>query len=180
MPAASKFLIQSLQPGIKDPMHALDFGLLAGSTIARAESARPTPATMENLLRKALATTEPNEICFVHFPPEEISFSPEAQEHIDECTFSIPAIETDCDGLVYSLTKETFQYIQQECLPQRFSSLPTCTWTLISIVPCAERKIFSVAVPSSRAHTRQDRVFATYVPGQAASTVGMTIVHFFS
>ena len=101
MPAVSKFLIQSLRQGIKDPMHALDFGLLAGSTIALAESASPTPATMENLLCKALATTEPNEICFVHFPPEEISFSPEAQEHIDKCTFSIPAIETDCDGLVF-------------------------------------------------------------------------------
>jgi hypothetical protein len=63
MPAESKFPIQSLQPGIKDPMHDLDYGLLAGSTIARAESARPTPATMENLLSKALATTKPNEIC---------------------------------------------------------------------------------------------------------------------
>ena len=131
MPAVSKFLIQSLRQGIKDPMHALDFGLLAGSTIACAESARPTPATTENLLRKALGTTEPNENCFVHFPPEEISFSPEAQEHIDKCTFSIPAIETDCDGLVYreSLTKEKLQYIQQVCLPLQFSSLPTSAWT---------------------------------------------------
>ena len=74
MPAVPDFQIPSWQPGIKDPMHAYDFGQLAPAL-------RPTAANLENLLRKALATTTPDEICFVYFPPEEISFSPETGAH---------------------------------------------------------------------------------------------------
>ncbi len=71
MPAVPDFQIPPWQPGIKDPMHAYDFGQLAPAL-------RPTAANLENLLRKALATTTPDEICFVYFPPEEISLRWEA------------------------------------------------------------------------------------------------------
>ena len=106
-------------------MHAYDFGQLAPAL-------RPTAANLENLLRKALATTTPDEICFVYFPPEEISFSPETRERIDDCTYVLPAIETDCDGLIYSLTKERFQYTVQQGLPEGFYALPVSAW-IISI-----------------------------------------------
>ena len=174
MPAVPDFQIPSWQPGIKDPMHALDFGQLALAL-------RPTAANLENLLRKALATTTPDEICqcFVYFPPEEISFSPETRERIDDGTYVLPAIETDCDGLIYSLTKERFQYTVHQGLPEGFYALPVSAW-IISIAPCAVRSIFSVAVPSARAHTRLDRVIATYMPDDAAITLGKTVVHFFS
>jgi hypothetical protein len=172
MPAVPDFQIPSWQPGIKDPMHAYDFGQLAPAL-------RPTAANLENLLRKALATTTPDEICFVYFPPEEISFSPETRERIDDCTSVLPAIETDCDGLIYSLTKERFQYTVQQGLPEGFYALPVSAW-IISIAPCAARSIFSVAVPSARAHTRLDRVIATYMPDDAPITLGRTVVHFFS
>ena len=142
MPAVPNFQIPSWQPRIKDPMHALDFGQLAPAL-------RPTAANLENLLRKALATTTPDEICFVYFPPEEISFSPETRERIDDCTSVLPAIETDCDGLIYSLTKERFQYTIQQGLPEGFYALPVSAW-IISIVPCAARSIFSVAVPKRK------------------------------
>ena len=130
----------------RDPLHALDLGLLAPAF-------RPTPASIENLLRRALATTTPDETCFVYFPPEEICFSPETRERIEECTSILPAIETDCAGIIYTMTKERFQYIIQECLPGEFYPLPVSAW-VISIVPCAARSIFSVAVPSARTHTR--------------------------
>ena len=125
MPAVPDFQIPSWQPGIKDPMHAYDFGQLAPAL-------RPTAANLENLLRKALATTTPDEICFVYFPPEEISFSPETRERLDDCTSVLPAIETDCDGLIYSLTKERFQYTVQQGLPEGFYALPVSAW-IISI-----------------------------------------------
>ena len=146
MPAVPDFQIPSWQPGIKDPMHAYDFGQLAPAL-------RQTAANLEDLLRKALATTTPDEICFVYFPPEEICFSPETRERIEECTSILPAIETDCAGIIYTMTKERFQYIIQECLPGDFYPLPVSAW-VISIVPRAARSIFSVAVPSARTHTR--------------------------
>ena len=102
MPAAPDFQIPSWQPGIKDPMHAYDYGQLAPAL-------RPTAANLENLLRKALATTTPDEICFVSFPSGEIRFSPETRERIDECTSFLPEIEIDCAGIIYSMTKERFQ-----------------------------------------------------------------------
>ena len=156
----------------RDPLHALDLGLLAPAF-------RPTPASIENLLRRALATTIPDETCFVYFPPEEICFSPETRERIEECTSILPAIETDCAGIIYTMTKERFQYIIQECLPGDFYPLPVSAW-VISIVPCAARSIFSVAVPSARTHMRLDNVIATYMPDDAEQTRGMTVVHFFS
>ena len=49
MHTASDFQIPSWQPGIKDPLCALDFGLSRWDD----PTGRPTQASMENLLRKA-------------------------------------------------------------------------------------------------------------------------------
>ncbi len=92
MPAVPDFQFPSWQPGIKDPMHALDIGLLAPAV-------RPTAASVENLLRRALATTTPDEICFVYFPPDEIRFSPETRERTDERTSLMIFLAGNRNGL---------------------------------------------------------------------------------
>ena len=107
MPAVPDFQIPSWQPGIKDPMHARDFGQLAPAV-------RPTAASVENLLRKALATTTPDEICIVYFPPEEIRFSPETRERIDDCTSFLPEIETD---FLFMPARKSSDSIPSACSP---------------------------------------------------------------
>jgi hypothetical protein len=56
--------------------------------------------------------------------------------------------------------------------------LATHTWTL-SVTPFADREITSVAVPAQNVSRGQDHIIATYLPGHAAATAGMTMVHFF-
>ena len=122
---------------------------------------------LDDLLRRALSKTTPTEICFVHLPLEE-------NIHVTIGTAS----ERSSIGTIYSLDKTQMRCILQECASMRITS-PVISWTL-SIVPCSQRDIFSIAVHSARRHTRQDTVIATYVPAKAECTVGMTVVHFFS
>ena len=128
---------------------------------------------IDDLLRQALSKTTPTEICFVHLPLEEnIYVTLKVRRELDD------ALATTSIRTIYSLDKTQMRCILQECASMRITS-PVIAWTL-SIVPCSQRDIFSIAVHSARRHTRQDTVIATYVPAQAESTVGMTVVHFFS
>ena len=150
----------------RDPLHVVEHGSMSLLSEPLLPPARPLsePETMENLLRQALSKTTPTEVCFVHFPPEEITH--------------LRAIGTESIGAIFSLDKIKLRCILQECVSVHIMS-PVFAWTL-SIVPCAQRDIFSIAVQSARRHTRQDSVIATYVPAEAEFTVGMTVVHFFS
>lgn len=124
---------------------------------------------LQDLLRRALAHTLPEDICFVHYPPGEV----------DAGLLQVRGIEMDLVGVIYTLNQQTLRCIQEKCAVPPISSLPAIVWKL-NVVPCVPRDIFSVAVQSARGHTRQDSVIELYVTAQAGATVGMTMVHFFA
>ena len=135
--------------------------------LTRAEDDISVCVTMEKLnvlLRKTLATATADEICFMYVPKERIN--PE----IFSARFGNSEVEDD--GVTYSLNKRKLHLcFKNPTIVANFS------WTL-SIPPCAERAITSVAVGAA-AHSTQDHVTATYAPTHTASTVGTTVLHFY-
>ncbi len=116
-------------------------------------------------MRRAVAHTTFEDICFVHYPREEVPVWLLQEQALV--------------GVIYTLTKQTLQRIQEECAASPVPSLLAVAWNR-NMVPCVPRDIFSVAVQSARGHTRLDSVIEFYVPVQAGATVGMTMVHFFA
>jgi hypothetical protein len=53
---------------------------------------------------------------------------------------------------------------------------------ILQCAQCAVRNIFTIVVPRIPARKRSvlDSVIASYLPKQAAPTVGMSVMHFFS
>ena len=127
---------------------------------------------MENLLRKVLATSNPGEVAFIHMPKERVIKS------IFTARFGSTAEveeDVDSDGITYSLTWKTIKF----CFRCKESTIfKLGTWNL-SIPPCVDRTITSVALPSNPAHAMDDAVAALFIPGRVAETNGMTVVHFF-
>ena len=123
---------------------------------------------LDLLLRKTLATSTPDEVAFIYFPKERINksifFSRYGNSEIED------------DGVTYSLTKEKLL----RCFKTKTPNVAKFrNWTL-SIPPCADRTITSIAIPSDPAHNKYDDVTAAYLPECRAETAGMTVVHFLS
>ena len=127
------------------------------------------PETIRDVVRRAMAHATNEDICFVHFPREEVP----------DWLLQAQGIEPASVGVIYTLTRQTLRRIQEECATSPVPSLPSVAWNL-NMVPLLPRDIFSVAVQSARGHTRRDSVIEFYVPAQAEATVGMTMVHFFA
>jgi hypothetical protein len=127
------------------------------------------PETIRDVVRRAMAHATNEDICFVHFPREEVP----------DWLLQAQGIEPASVGVIYTLTRQTLRRIQEECAASPVPSLPSVAWNL-NMVPLLPRDIFSVAVQSARGHTRRDSVIEFYVPAQAGATVGMTMVHFFA
>ena len=120
------------------------------------------------LLRKTIATSTQDEVAFIYFSKERID------KTVLTARFGTSEIEDD--GATYSMTKEKIQF----CFRTKTSAITKLgSWTL-SIPPCAERTITSVALPSDPVHSMQDAVTVFHIPARAAETVGMTVVHFYS
>ena len=141
----------------------------APSTPVPDNESQISPETIGDVVRRAMAHTTLEDICFVHFPRQEVpDWLLQAQD-----------IEPASVGVIYTLTRQTLRCIQEECAASPVPSLPSVAWNL-NMVPLLPRDIFSVAVQSARGHTRRDSVIEFYVPAQAGETVGMTMVHFFA
>jgi hypothetical protein len=118
------------------------------------------PETIRDVVRRAMAHTTFEDICYVHFPREEVPvWLLQAQD-----------FEPASVGVIFTLTMQTLQLIQEECAASPVPSLPTVAWNL-NMVPLLPRDIFSVAVQSARGNTRRDSVIEFYVPAQAGATV---------
>ena len=144
-------------------------GFLPASTPVPDNESQTLPETIGDVVRRAMAHTTFEDICFVHFPREEVP----------DWLLQAQGIEPASVGVIYTLTRQTLRCIQEECAASPVPSLPSVAWNL-NMVPLLPRDIFSVAVQSARGHTRRDSVIEFYVPAQAGATVGMTMVHFFA
>jgi hypothetical protein len=144
-------------------------GFLPASTPVPDNESQTLPETIGDVVRRAMAQMTFEDICFVHFPRQEVpDWRLQAQD-----------IEPASVGVIYTLTRESLRCIQEECAASPVPSRPSVAWNL-NMVPLLPRDIFSVAVQSARGHTRRDSVIEFYVPAQAEATVGMTMVHFFA
>ena len=139
------------------------------STPVPENESQTLPETIGDVVRRAMAHTTFEDICFVHFPREEVP----------DWLLQAQGIEPASVGVIYTLTRQTLRSIQEECAASPVPSLPSIAWNL-NMVPLLPRDIFSVAVQSARGHTRRDSVIEFYVPAQTEATIGMTMVHFFA
>jgi hypothetical protein len=119
------------------------------------------------LMRSTLATQSANEVCFTYVP----------NSRVDKNIFALRygSSEIEGDGVTYSFDRETMN----RCFHKKTPVISTAVWTL-SVPPFASRTIHSVITPSDSPHAMHDEVLAAYAQEQAASAVGMMVVHFFS
>jgi hypothetical protein len=125
---------------------------------------------MENvniLLRKTIATSKPDEVAFIYIPKERVD------RLILAARYGTDEIEED--GVTYSLTKEKLNM----CFRKKTQSITKLSSWVLSIPPCSDKTITSVALESDPAHSMHDAVTAVHLPGRVSETVGMTVVHFF-
>ena len=123
---------------------------------------------LHKLLRKTIATSKPDEIAFIYIPNERVD------RLILAARYGTDEIEED--GVTYSLTKEKLHI----CFQKKTSSITKLSSWILSIPPCSDKTITSVAIESDPAHFTHDAVTAVHLPNRVAETVGMTVVHFFN
>ena len=123
---------------------------------------------LHKLLRKTIATSKPDEIAFIYIPKERVD------RLILAARYGTDEIEED--GVTYSLTKEKLNTCFQKKTP---SIIKLSRWVL-SIPPCSDKIITSVAIKSDPAHSMHDAVTAVHLPNRVSETAGMTVVHFFN
>lgn len=114
------------------------------------------------LVHNTIVSSTSDEVCFVYIPNERI--------HRGILAARYGEWEIQGDGATYSLDKTKLQLCFKPSTPIQAAF----GWKF------GTTNFFSVAVPSNPVHTMHDQITAAYAPEHVASTVGMTLVHFFS
>ena len=123
---------------------------------------------LRTLLRKTMATSRPDEVAFIYIPKERVD------KLILVARYGTDEIEED--GVTYSLTKEKLNM----CFQKKTPSITKLSSWVLSIPPCSDKTITSVAIESDPTHSMHDAVTAAHLPNRVSETVGMTVVHFFN